>query len=255
MSSSILHNCPSCGHVTIISEILADFVGDPHCTQCGLSASEGDLKAQDDLVSLFDAHMSMGSSPFPERTEVPATPSPITYSITQHYHHSAHVAQRAAVSGLAPSQEVASPPVTNNKTANRVLELLMDHRINPSSLSTNQLELFSNAMPEQQSRLIQMWQICPEPSKIAQSQAVLSRELEMSDFPGVPNNGDNTDLSAEPYMLVGYGLAAHNSEASQANRPSYEATTDSPYKLFSDPVYQAGGQCWWERTQTTAMEY
>ncbi|KAL4996861.1 hypothetical protein BDV10DRAFT_195637 [Aspergillus recurvatus] len=255
MSSSILHSCPSCGHVTDISEILADFVGDPHCTQCGLSASEGNLKAQDDLVSLFNAHMSMGPSPVPESTEVPATSSPITYSVTQHYHHSAHVAQKAAVPGLAPPQDVASPSVADNETANQVLEMLMHHGINPSSLSTSQLELFANAMSEQQSRLIQMWQICPEPSSIAQSQAVLTRDLEMCISPWVPNNGDNTDQSAEPYMLAGYGLVAHDSETNQVNCPSNEPTTGSPYKLFVDPVYQAGGQRWWERTQATVMEY
>ncbi|KAL6235133.1 hypothetical protein BDW75DRAFT_230536 [Aspergillus navahoensis] len=255
MSSSILHNCPSCGHVTDISEILAGFVADPHCTQCGLSASEGNLKAQNDLVSLFNAHMSMGPSPVPEKTEAPATSSPIMYSITQHYHHSAHVAQKAAVPGLATPQDVASSPVADNETANRVLEMLMYHRINPSSLSTSQLELFANAMPEQQSRLIQMWQICPEPNRTAQNQAVLTRDLEMCDSPRVLNHGDNTDHSAEPYMLAGYGLVAHNSEASQANRPSNEPTTGSPYKLFSNAIYQAGGQRWWERTQATAMEH
>ncbi|KAL3430807.1 hypothetical protein BDV09DRAFT_177732 [Aspergillus tetrazonus] len=252
MSSSILHSCPSCGHVTDISEILTDFVGDPHCTQCGLSASEGKLKAQDDLVSLFNTHMSIGQSRVSEGPEVPATPSPITYSITQHYHHSAHVAQRATMPGLAAPQNVA-PPMTS-ETANGVLEMLMHHRINPSTLSTSQLELFANAMPDQQNRLIQMWQICPEPGKIGQSQAVLTMDLEMGDSAQAPNNGDITDNSAEPYMLAGYGLVAHETEAGQAIRPSNELTTCSPYRLFSDPVYQAGGQRWWERTQATTME-
>ncbi|KAL4757042.1 uncharacterized protein BDW70DRAFT_143985 [Aspergillus foveolatus] len=252
MSSSILHSCPSCGHVTDISEILTDFVGDPHCTQCGLSASEGKLKAQDDLVSLFNTHMSIGQPRVSERPEVPATPSPITYSITQHYHHSAHVAQRAAMSGLATPQNVALP--VTSETVDGVLEVLMHHRINPSTLSTSQLELFANAMPDQRNRLIQMWQIYPEPRKIAQSQAVLTRDLEMSDSAQVPNTGDITDHSAEPYMLAGYGLVAHDPEASQANRPSNELTTCSPYRIFSDPVYQAGGQRWWERTQAATME-
>ncbi|KAL4812210.1 hypothetical protein BDW67DRAFT_170489 [Aspergillus spinulosporus] len=252
MSSSILHSCPSCGHVTDISEILTDFVGDPHCTQCGLSASEGKLKAQDDLVSLFNTHMSIGQSQVFERPEVPATPSPITYSITQHYHHSAHVAQRATMPGLATAQNVASPVTT--ETVDRVLEVLMHHRINPSTLSRSQLELFANAMPDQQNRLIQMWQICQEPAQIAQSQVVPTRDLEMCDSAQVQNNGDITDHSAEPYMLAGYGLVAHGPEAGQANRPSNELTTCSHYKLFSDPVYQAGGQRWWERTQATTME-
>jgi hypothetical protein len=195
--------------------------------------------------------MSIGQSRVSEGPEVPAT-LPITYSITQHYHHSAHVAQRAAMPGLATVQNVASP--VTGEIANGVFEMLMHHRINPSTLSTSQLELFANATPDQRNRLIQMWQICPEPRKIAQSQAVLTRDLEMGDSAQVPNNGDITDHSAEPYMLAGYGLVAHDPEASQANRPSNELTTCSPYRLFSDPVYQAGGQRWWERTQATTME-
>jgi hypothetical protein len=33
MSSSILHQCPSCGHISDISQSLAAFIENPHCTQ------------------------------------------------------------------------------------------------------------------------------------------------------------------------------------------------------------------------------
>ncbi|KAL4783469.1 hypothetical protein BJX76DRAFT_329739 [Aspergillus varians] len=256
MSASILHSCPFCGHVTDISEILADFVGNPHCTQCGLSASEGNLKAQDDLVSLFNTHMNMGPSPIPERKGMPVSPPPITYGITQHYHHSAHVAQRPAVSG--PVQRDAQSGT--NETTTRVFETLRHHNINPSFLSSSQLELFRNAVPEQQSRLIQMWQICPEPSKGAQeftqlTQTVFTKDLEMCDSTQEPINGDNAHYFAEPYMLAGYDLVVRDSEGHQVAPPANEPTTGSPYRLSSDPIYQAGGQRWWERTQAVGMEY
>ncbi|KAL2857699.1 hypothetical protein BJY01DRAFT_201871 [Aspergillus pseudoustus] len=241
MSSSIFHSCPFCGHVTDISEILADFVGNPHCTQCGLSASEGNLKAQDDLVALFNTHMNMESSPLPEKKEVQGPAPQITYSITQHYHHSAHVAQRTE-----PSETMQGhSPLMANELANWVFETLRQHRIDPSSLSTGQLELFANAMPEQQSRLVQMWQICPEPRKSAPG----SSQLEMNCYAQGQDRSDNSHGLAEPYMLAGYDL--NGQVAPLANEP----TTGSPYRLSSDPIYQAGGQRRWERTCATAMEY
>lgn len=33
MSSSILHQCPHCGHVSDISNALAAFIENPHCKQ------------------------------------------------------------------------------------------------------------------------------------------------------------------------------------------------------------------------------
>ncbi|KAL4788997.1 hypothetical protein BDV19DRAFT_383467 [Aspergillus venezuelensis] len=242
MSSSIMHDCPSCGHVTDISEILADFVGNPHCNQCGLSASEGNLKVQDDLVSLFNAHMNMGSSPMLIEKETAALHLPITYSITQHYHHSAHVAQKATV----PNPMRANEPVT------QALDLLRHHSIDASSLSSSQLELFTQAMPEQKSRLIQMWQICSEPSKsLGVSELIENYEMCGSTQ---PENGDNMHDSAEPYILDGYGLGAQDPEPGCIVPPTNEPTTGYPYRQFSDPIYHANGQRWWEWTNPGAME-
>ncbi|KAL3441132.1 hypothetical protein BJX65DRAFT_299937 [Aspergillus insuetus] len=250
MSSSILHSCPFCGHVTDISDILADFVGNPHCTQCGLSASEGNIKAQDDLVALFNTHMNMEPSLVSERKEVQISAPPIAYSITQHYHHSAHVAQKTEASGIMQGDYVP----TTNELANRVFETLRQHNVDPSSLSTGQLELFAKAMPEQQSRLVQMWQICPEPSKSApafsqQGRSIFANQLDLQRSTQGQDRFDTMHGHAEPYMLSGYDL--NGQVASPANEP----TTGSPYRLSSDPIFQAAGQRWWERTHGTAMEY
>ncbi|KAL2864545.1 uncharacterized protein BJX67DRAFT_360788 [Aspergillus lucknowensis] len=253
MSSSILHSCPFCAHVTDISEILADFVGNPHCTQCGLSASEGDLKAQDDLVALFNTHMNMEVPTLPGRKEIQISSPPVTYSITQHYHHSAHVAQRANTSGPGQRDDISR----FNVGFKWVFETLKRQNVDPSSLSPGQLELFANAMPEQQSRLIQMWQICPEPGAGARgglqvSQVASTNDLEMDDL---ASERDSAHGFAEPYMLSGYDLIAGESRARRVAPLANEPTTGSPYNLSRDPIYQTGGQRWWERTQDTAMEY
>jgi hypothetical protein len=218
--------------------------------QCGLSASEGNIKAQDDLVALFNTHMNMEPSLVPERKEVQISAPPITYSITQHYHHSAHVAQKPEASGIMQGDCVP----TTNELANRVFETLRQHNVDPSSLSTGQLELFAKAMPEQQSRLVQMWQICPEPSKSAtgfsqQGRSIFANQLDLQRSTQGQDRFDTMHGHAEPYMLSGYDLN------SQVAPPANEPTTGSPYRLSSDPIYQAAGQRWWERTHGTAMEY
>ncbi|KAL4913188.1 hypothetical protein BDW62DRAFT_193067 [Aspergillus aurantiobrunneus] len=255
MSSSIVHSCPFCGHITNISEILADFVGNPHCTKCGLSASEGNSKAQDDLVSLFNTHMNMEPSPIPAKKEAPMFPQ-ISYSITQHYHHSAHVAQRTADLGIVKGNTSSG----TNRTTGRVFEMLRHHNINPTSLSSSQLDLFANAVVEQQSRLIQMWQICPEPNErvleINQpTQAAFAKGLEMCDSTQEPTDDDNAHPFAEPYMLAGYDFDIRDFEARKVAHLTNEPTTGFPYRLSSDPIYQSGGQRWWERTQSVPMEH
>lgn len=226
--------------------------------QCGLSASESSQKAQDDLVSLFRTHMNMGPTCMTTEDGRPraASPSPITYSITQHCHHSAHVAHRACMPG--PVQ--GNTPPRDNEVANHTLsEILKYHNILPSSLSSSQLELFANALPEQQARLIQMWQICPEPSKRSQwpiqpTQAAVADDLEMGDSTYELNNGDNVHYFAEPYMLAGYELVREPKPRHFCS-PANEPTTGSPYRISSDPVYQGGAQRWWERTQPATIEY
>ncbi|KAL5332876.1 hypothetical protein BJX70DRAFT_89829 [Aspergillus crustosus] len=252
MSSSILHSCPFCGNVTNISGILADFMGNPHCTQCGLSASESNMKAQDDLVSLFNTHMSMEASPALDKE---ICPPPITYSITQHYHHSAHTVRKST--DLGAVQEAVLPEASEN--THRVFEVLRQHHVDPLSLSQSQLDLFANALPEQQFRLIQMWQIYPEPRKSADSSTDLCRtslaiDLEMTNSENF-NGSDTAHSCAEPYMVSGYDLVAHETGVHLGTGPAHEPTTGSPYRLSHDPIYQAEGQRWWERTQVMALEY
>ncbi|RAK98321.1 uncharacterized protein BO80DRAFT_387530 [Aspergillus ibericus CBS 121593] len=280
MSSSILHSCPCCGQVTDISNGLAAFIEDPYCSQCGLSASEINLKLQDDLAALFEKRMNIGV-PFPpeedQGVQHPSIAPPGMYSITQHYHHSAHVVHQVAT---RPSAEGPCQDINN-----AIKKTLREHNVDPSTLSSKQMELFERAMPEQRSRLLQIWQISPEhsyaatssvarssllnpgTSNIAGTAATVSAPLdctsgvgdrEMCDVTVRSESEDDVHQYAEPYMVTGYEMTAQGSNGLSASQPTHivaEPTIGSPYKLASDPVYYAQGRRWWETTQPGSMEY
>ncbi|KAJ5172281.1 hypothetical protein N7492_004874 [Penicillium capsulatum] len=210
MSSSILHQCSFCGHVSDISLGLAAFIENPYCNQCGLSASESNGKLQDELATLFDRQMSMTSIH-------PESQPPISYSISQHYHHSSHV---------------VSPP-----TPTDITDVLQHHGLDPATLSPAQLDLFRNADAEQKQRLIQTWQLY---SRV--SAAGPTDDLEMQDS---MDHAEEQREQAEPYMVSGYETVAE--------KPlPQEPTTGQPYASSTDPVYKTGSR--WESALVGPME-
>ncbi|OQE47291.1 hypothetical protein PENCOP_c001G08111 [Penicillium coprophilum] len=223
MSSSILHQCPHCGHVSDISNALAAFIENPHCKQCGMSASESDSKVQDELSALFDRQMSMTQlHPAPRETIVPSQAPEIAYSITQHYHHSAHrVAQHTEPSSI---------------------DVLRHHGLDPNTLTQDQLALFENADAEQRERLIQTWQLYSQFGHEASAGDFAMNDSAMDD-----SADGNVCADAEPYMVSGY-----ENVANQASHLPKEPTTGETYAGSKDPVYQ--GQQWWEMTRAAPME-
>ncbi|KAJ5343517.1 hypothetical protein N7541_008229 [Penicillium brevicompactum] len=173
MSSSILHQCPQCGHVSDISNALAAFIENPHCTQCGLSASESNQKVQDELASLFERQMSMTQFVPPVSDSVGSLDYP--HSIEQHYQ---------------------SPQLDQNPIPHSSVDVLRYHGLDPHSLTASQLELFENADAEQKERLIQTWQLY---SQIGATDH--SKDFAMED--STMDEGDE-NTSAEPYMISGY---------------------------------------------------
>ncbi|KAJ5647558.1 hypothetical protein N7490_003930 [Penicillium lividum] len=211
MSSSILHQCPFCGHVSDISLSLAAFIENPHCIQCGLSVSESNGKLQDELAALFDRQMAI---------EAPPEPQPLSYSVSQHYHHSTHV-----IPSLNP------PPQATDPTP---IEILQQHGLDPATMLPRQLDLFTNADVEQRQRLIQTWQL------YARSAGTLT-DLNAA-FTGEDLRMNDLQAEVEPYMVSGY----------QTHPQPTEPTTGQPYASATDPVYKT--QHWWEMAQTEPME-
>src|SRR4051794_18819046 len=104
---------------------------------------------QDELADLMARNMrldmqapahNLSNPPTPQAVPQPA---PITY-ISQHYHHSAHVVPAAA---------------TNNETP--ASTILQNAGVDTHALLPSQLQLFKNAQPDQQARLIELWRIAP----------------------------------------------------------------------------------------------
>ncbi|KAF3024611.1 hypothetical protein E8E15_008903 [Penicillium rubens] len=191
-----------------------------------MSASESDSKVQDELSALFDTQMSMTQlHPTPRETTVPSQVPEIAYSITQHYHHSAHrVAQQ-----------------TNQPSS---IDLLRHHGLDPSALTSQQIALFENADAEQKERLLQTWQLYSQLGKEASAPAA---DFAMQDS-AMDDSGDmNAYVDAEPYMVSGY-----ENVADRASHIPKEPTTGETYVGSKDPVYQ--GPQWWELTKAGPME-
>jgi len=115
------------------------------------------MQMHEDLATLFSRNLSIHNptcvDPTPQIREEPSqVEAPYTYSITQHYHHSAHLASQQ------PSRPASEPPQTDQLTTEIILSR---HGVDASSLFPSQLELFKTADAGQQMRLIELWRICP----------------------------------------------------------------------------------------------
>lgn len=208
-----------------------------------------------DLAMLFARQMSMGvvppadaalstspptpnsTSPAPFSAPAAATTSQ-SYSITQHYHHSSHLAIPASQSMLDDLQNAghASPE-----------DMLRSQGIDPSSLYPSQLTLFTHAGVEQKARLIELWRIS-NPSNQGhphnQTTRPVSGPTQDTDMEMDMDMEDDAS-HAEPYVLSGYeALAQREYEASARKSQEQEQQT---YRPSNDPVYK--GQDFWNAPQ------
>lgn len=202
---------------------------------------------QDDLSELMARNMHLGSMQTPvHNLSTPPTPqvvpqtAPITY-ISQHYHHSAHVA----------------PAIVNDETP--VSTYLRDNGVNADVLLPSQLQLFKNAQPEQRDRLMELWRIAPptygdqlvsrdmgnwpqtsfEMEEEAARQRWENAEQErLKNLTALPSQSN-----AEPYMKEGYD--ANMDEEDTASHQQRQAT---------DPAYDRGRE-WWHMSESEPMEH
>ena len=190
---------------------------------------------QDELATLMATNLHL-SNPAPESLQSASTPStpqisPTTNTVTyisQHYHHSGHQ--------IRPEPNVSS--------------VLAEVGVDASVLFPSQLQLFKNADPEQQQRLLQLWSISPPtPGKqllgshlgnwpqtsMQQEEEAARLRWEATERDRLKNVGVPSQeqiRSAEPYIMRGYA-------------------TDTPLKappLMSDEVGEAdklNGREWW----------
>ncbi|KAL8356647.1 hypothetical protein RB601_001785 [Gaeumannomyces tritici] len=120
-----------------------------------------DMQAQqEDLATLFDRNMVLDQSVQQPPQQAQAQAPQITYSITQHYNHSSHVArqQQQQAQQQTEQRRFSEPSRSEYPTAEQILA---SHGINPSSLSPAQVNLFKDADDDQKRRLVELWGIFP----------------------------------------------------------------------------------------------
>jgi hypothetical protein len=115
------------------------------------------MQMHEDLATLCSRNLSLQNTPIEPSvvSQIHQTSQPeqaITYSITQHYHHSAHLASQK------PPRPVSTPPPTDQETTEIILGR---HGVDVTTLFPSQIELFKSADPSQQMRLVELWRISP----------------------------------------------------------------------------------------------
>ncbi|KAI5861693.1 hypothetical protein GGS23DRAFT_126519 [Durotheca rogersii] len=247
------------------------------------------MQAGDDLAALFSRNLTLQPQPAPAAQETPKAQepeqTPIVYSITQHYHHSAHLARQEEP--LAQPQRPSSePPQTQQPSAEAILS---SHGINYAALSAAQLELFKSAEDSQKIRLIELWHFCPPtntqdslvvswiPTTVEQEELLAKLRYDrrlaeeqnqnMMSMDGTPltpvQTGDGRWVAmsdVEPYMMSGYEALAQR-EYEESAKQQYVPISKDVYNHFgisvagptyrpaTDPVYDND----WTRQQQ-AME-
>lgn len=248
------------------------------------------IQTQEELAALFSRNLSL--NPHIEKAPIYVVPvqnveppacaaviqNPISYSVSQHYTHSAHIAK-------------AQQPQTDQAT---VEIILARHGVDIATLVPIQLALFKSAEPAQQMRLIELWRISPpsygghavtwQTTSLEQEEAMAkmrydSKMQEQQQSQGQNQNtgmeqdrlipmqgGDGrwsgSDLpqtagETEPYMQSGYEqLARREYEASSVYSHFGTGVGDAAYNPATDPVYNiipnSGPE--WQQRQHQAME-
>lgn len=208
------------------------------------------------------------------RTEATAThPSskpnstPITYSISQHYTHSAHLHRQAVSQAQQEQQQPAhethqhqrrssEPAQTEQLTAEMVLS---QSGVDPTVLSPSQIQLFRISDPPQQARLVELWRVAPPTSnqdnpslawttttyeqeelwaKVRYDRALEATRTRQHDnlimsLDGTPVQTDDSrwlaSSNVEPYMMSGYEELMRRDQ----ERQQRQQAESSPPNVFS----------------------
>lgn len=132
-----------------------------------MAAVYANMHPQEELAALFSRNLSLNPVPQPAPAPAPAPASApqsapsqapqeerkIVY-VSQHYTHSAHVARQQAQQTRTPSE----PHQSEYADVERVLS---EHGVDPSGLSSAQLQLFRRVEDPQKLRLIELWRFSP----------------------------------------------------------------------------------------------
>ena len=248
---------------------------------------------QEDLAKLFSQNMRFSNSPNTEafpclssredttQRDISRATTPPTYSISQHYHHSAHLVPKAQLVEETHMETHTSSPLSSQS----VEAILTSNGIDPSNLLPSQITLFDQASSDQKHRLIELWQISP-PEYTYFGVEELADELgdwqrttfeQEEEMAGLRFNRKQTQVSGaqddieasrerhvaniglgeidfeavEPYITSGYEMLAQRDYDHQSQLKPRVMDTYSPlgsavgggYEHSTDPAFQS--RQWW----------
>ena len=182
---------------------------------------------QEDLSSLFSRNLSISQDVqaqlAAEQASRPETleqaprqePPPVIYSITQHYHHSAHLASSSAPTTPSASTFSSAKSVTDRTSAEIILSR---NGIDPGLLSSPHIIMFQQADVDEQMRLISKWKGSAGPHELT------------------PNLGTSPSMSVETASTVSplqSPFATHDDlrrwHDQSVQRPAAEQTSETPH--------------------------
>jgi hypothetical protein len=260
--------------------------------------THGNVQMHDELTALFSRNMTFNPDLQPaeatQQSQVQdqsTAPQKVTYSASQHYYHSAHIAkpqvEQAEIEPPKQIQRPSSVPPQSDVIAPEVI--LRNYGVDPSNLTSAQIQLFKTAEDQQKLRLLELWSICPPSgaqniSALAWSSTSLEQEEHLArvryertqqeqgmvmDNAMSQNANDHwTQPESEPYMASGYeelmrreqeqnsandkAMNAHSHFGSTVGEPSYTKATDP---VYLGPDYAREQQQMEMATQYGAFEY
>ncbi|OAQ72494.1 hypothetical protein VFPPC_00453 [Pochonia chlamydosporia 170] len=238
-------------------------------------------QVQDDLATLFsrnltfnpELHASVPKEIPRQEQAVPTTVTqqPIVYSISQHYHHSAHTVKPAPQQLENDSQYKTQRPSSEppQSELSPMEMILRNYGIDPNVLTPSQVQLFRIADDPQKLRLLELWSICP-PSRaedipalawsstsVDQEEQLARMRFERQQTPTMSLDGtvvqtddskwtQNVAADSEPYMISGYEELMRREYERQSvdtkPRDVYNhygtALGSNRYSRSTDPVYK-----------------
>ncbi|EFX00027.1 hypothetical protein CMQ_344 [Grosmannia clavigera kw1407] len=198
------------------------------------------MQGYDDLAALLARNLTLNpipvAVPAPVEEQTPLPPK-ISYSISQHYTHSAHMLQRQ----YQQQEELVDPEQQAAEA------LLRQHGIDPSRLTAVQLALFRMSTPDRRDYIMQLWRICPPTTDGMADNEVMS--LDGTAVPVASQQHFTTQQDGsgrwvqstshsytEPYMMSGYEELARREYQTSASDDSC-IPRSAGVALRTDPVY------------------
>lgn len=261
------------------------------------------MQVHDDLAALFSRNLTFNpelqaqqallSKPADnEPKQLPSDPvpeissSPITYSISAHYTHSAHIPRQPTQAvdqqqGQEPQRRASEPPQSEHAALETIF---VQNGLNCSVFAPSQAELFRTSEEHQRQRLLEIWKAAPPTSEldnpsVAWSTTTLEQEeqwakMRYERLPSTQTQPQQTTMSldgtqvqssdscwvstspAEPYMMSGYEELMRRDQERQAaakrakeSFSPYGSSVGHRYSHSTDPVYMNTASDWQQQMQ------